>query len=72
MDLPELLLLKDQARASEMLEQIDIVAFPHISDKKARETIVNRYIAALPKPPVPAQRTAQEQYEELKLRLKGR
>ncbi|WP_339816776.1 hypothetical protein MKZ15_15370 [Paenibacillus sp. FSL R7-0216] len=71
-DLPELLMLKDQVRASEMLEQIDIVAFPHNSDKEARKAIVNRYVTVLPKPPTPKPKSAQEQYEALKLRMKGR
>jgi hypothetical protein len=71
-DLPELLMLKDQARASEMLERIDIVAFPHNPDKEARQSIIDRYTSVLPKPPAPPPMSAQEQYEALKLRMKGR
>ncbi|MNI86701.1 hypothetical protein D3C73_1438160 [compost metagenome] len=71
-DLPELLMLKDQIRASELLEQIDIVSFPHNSDKEARTAIVNRYIAVLPKPPAEPPKPASEQYEALKQRMKGR
>lgn len=70
-DLPELLMLKDQIRASELLENIDVAAFPH-TDKKGRETIVKRFTSVLPKPPEEAPKSAEEQYQALKMRMKGR
>ncbi|MUG45528.1 hypothetical protein [Paenibacillus woosongensis] len=71
-DLPELLMLKDQNRASELLENIDVVSFPHISDKKAREAIVKRYANILPKPPAETPKSAEEQYQAQLARMKGR
>ncbi len=71
-DLPELLLLKNQARARELLEGLDVVSYPHIIDDKARETIFKRITSALPRLPVTPPQSAQEQYQALKVRMKGR
>lgn len=71
-DLPELLMLKDQIRASELLENIDVVSFPHILDENARKSILTRFTSVLPKPPAEQPKSAQEQYEALKQRMKGR
>lgn len=65
-------MLKDQAKAKEMLEQIDIASFPHIIDKDLRKGIIERYTSALPKPPVEPLKPATEQYEALKMRMRGR
>lgn len=71
-DLPELLMLKDQIRASELLENIDVATFPHLSEQKDREAILKRISSVLPAPLAEPQKSAKDQYEELKLRLKGR
>lgn len=71
-DLPQLLLLKDQVRAAEMLEEIDIVSFPHLLDKKSREAILKRIVNVLPKPPEELPKTAEEQYQAQLARMRGR
>ncbi|WP_244169661.1 hypothetical protein [Paenibacillus helianthi] len=70
-DLPQLLLLKDQARASEVIEQLEIASYPHIVDKQVRQEIIQRYINALPKAPEPPKMTAEEQYQAQLARMRG-
>jgi len=55
-----------------MLKNIEVSSFPHMSDAKAREAILQQYRDQLPKSPPEQPKTAQEQYEALKLRMKGR
>ncbi|MNP24403.1 hypothetical protein D3C76_1171620 [compost metagenome] len=71
-DLPELLMLKDQIRASELLENIDIATFPHLTEKKDREAIIKRITSPLPKPPVEPPKSAEDQYQAQLARMKGR
>ncbi|MDH6427275.1 hypothetical protein MKX34_17185 [Paenibacillus sp. FSL R5-0636] len=70
-DLPQLLLLKDQAHASNVIEQLEIESYPHITDKKVREQIINRYIQALPKAPEKPKMSAEDQYQAQLVRMKG-
>ncbi|QWU18254.1 hypothetical protein KP014_09705 [Paenibacillus sophorae] len=70
-DLPQLLLIKDQIHAAELLEQIDVESFPHIMDKKAREAILKRITRNLPKPPKAPSKSAEEQYQAQLARMKG-
>ncbi|MBP1892983.1 hypothetical protein [Paenibacillus lactis] len=70
-DLPKMLIMKDQTRAEELLMQIDIVSYPHLVDKKARETIVKRITSMLPKPPAESPKSAEEQYQAQLARMKG-
>lgn len=65
-------MLKDQIRASELLDNIDVAAFPHISDKKAREAIIKRFTTVLPKPAEEPPKSAEEQYQAQLARMKGR
>lgn len=70
-DLPELLLLKNQARARELLEGLDVVSYPHITEEKSRTAIIKRLTSALPKPPSEPQLSAEEQYQAHLMRMKG-
>ncbi|WP_020615739.1 hypothetical protein [Paenibacillus daejeonensis] len=70
-DLPELLTIKDQRQAKELLDNIDVISFPH-SDKKGREGTIKRLQERLPKPPKEQPKSAKEQYEALKARRMGR
>jgi len=71
-DLPQLLELSGERRARELLDNIEVSVFPHLSDNKAREAILQRHRDRLPKPPPEPPKSAQEQYEALKMRMKGR
>lgn len=71
-DLPELLMIKDQVRATEMLQEIDVVSFPHITDEKARDAIFKRITSALPKPSKEQPKSAEEQYKAQLARMMGR
>ncbi|AIQ59681.1 hypothetical protein [Paenibacillus borealis] len=70
-DLPQLLLLKDQARASEVIAQLEIASYPHITDQKVRQEIINRYIKVLPKAPEKPRASAEDQYQAQLARMKG-
>ena len=70
-DLPQLLLLKSQAHASEIIEQLEVVSYPHITDKQVREKIINRYIQILPKAPEKPRASAEDQYQVQLARMKG-
>lgn len=56
--------------AAAMLEQLEALAFPHISDEKVRKAIVGRYQSGMaqgsPEPP----KSAEEQYQALLLQMK--
>ncbi|MPY20042.1 hypothetical protein [Paenibacillus glucanolyticus] len=67
-----MLMLKDQVRAAELLQEIDIVSYPHIMDKQARETILKRLTSALPKLPAEPPKSAEEQYQAQLARMRGR
>ncbi|GGH17340.1 hypothetical protein GCM10008013_12610 [Paenibacillus segetis] len=71
MDLPELLMLKNQSRARELLENLDVVSYPHIIDDKAREGIIKRITNSLPKPAETPPQSAEEQYQAHLARMKG-
>lgn len=71
-DLPELLMLKNQSRARELLEGLDVVSYPHILDDKAREAIFKRITSVLPKPPAEPPKTAEEQYQAHLAKMRGR
>ncbi|GBG09514.1 hypothetical protein PAT3040_04164 [Paenibacillus agaridevorans] len=71
-DLPELLELSGEQRARDMLESIEVSAFPHMSDSQTREAILQRHRDRLPKPPPTPPKSAQEQYEALRARMMGR
>lgn len=71
-DLPQLLELSGERKAKDMLKNIEVSAFPHMSDAKAREAILQQYRDQLPKSPPEKPKSAQEQYEALKMRMKGR
>lgn len=64
--------LSGERKAKDMLKNIEVSSFPHMSDAKAREAILQQYRDQLPKPPPEQPKTAQEQYKALKLRMKGR
>ncbi|MDT3426065.1 putative Fe-S cluster-containing radical SAM superfamily protein [Paenibacillus forsythiae] len=70
-DLPQLLLIKDQIHAAELLEQIDVSSFPHIAEKKAREEILKRLTRNLPKLPKSPPKSAEEQYLAQLARMRG-
>ncbi|MFD2116337.1 hypothetical protein ACFSTH_08370 [Paenibacillus yanchengensis] len=70
-DLPRLIELQGERRAIELLENIEVATFPHITDSKIREAILKQHRDKLPKPPPETPKSAQEQYEALKLRMKG-
>lgn len=70
-DLPQLLELSGERRARDMISYIEVSAYPHITDVEAREAILNQWRDQLPKPPPEPPKSAQEQYEALKLRMKG-
>lgn len=70
-DLPQILLLKDQAHAAEMIEQLNVESYPHITDKKVREEILKRYTRILPEATVPKALSAEEQYQAQLARMKG-
>jgi hypothetical protein len=69
--LPQLLELSGEQRARELLENIEVSAFPHISDSKARESIYQRHRDRLPKPPPAPPKSAEEQYEAQRARMMG-
>jgi hypothetical protein len=71
-DLPNLLEMSGEQRAREMLENIEVATFPHMSDQKAREAILQQYRNRLPKPPATKPKSAQEQYEAHRARMMGR
>lgn len=71
-DLPALMMKKNQLRAKELLENIEVIAFPHLSESKDREAILKRLKERLPKPPPEPPKSADEQYEALKKRMMGR
>ncbi|MDL1163633.1 hypothetical protein P0100_21710 [Yersinia pestis] len=52
--------------------QIDIVSFPHMLDKKAREKIMKRITDMLPKLPAEPPKSAEEQYQAQLARMRGR
>lgn len=70
-DLPELLLLKDQEHASAIIEQLNVASYPHITDKDVREKMLKQYTRLLPKSATPKQMTAEEQYQAQLARMKG-
>ncbi|MGW8822220.1 hypothetical protein ACWGNU_08855 [Paenibacillus lautus] len=72
MDLPKMLVMKDEVWAKELLMQIDIVSFPHMLDKKAREKIMKRITDMLPKLPAEPPKSAEEQYQAQLARMRGR
>ncbi|MGG3278791.1 hypothetical protein [Paenibacillus solani] len=47
------------------------MSFPHLMDKKARETIITRITSKLPKPPAEPPKSAEEQYQALLARKGG-
>lgn len=67
-----MLMLHDQVRAEQLLMQIDIVSFPHLMDKEARENIIKRISNMLPKPPAEPPKSAEEQYQARLARMRGR
>nr|WP_247681768.1 hypothetical protein [Paenibacillus sp. Marseille-P2973] len=67
-----MLMLKDQIRASELLENIDIATFPHLTEKKDREAIIKRITSPLPKPPAEPPKSAEDQYQAQLARMRGR
>lgn len=67
-----MLVMKDEVWAKELLLQIDIVSYPHMMDKKARENIIKRINSMLPKPPAEPPKTAEEQYQARLARMRGR
>lgn len=71
-DLPKMLVMKDEVWAKELLLQIDIVSYPHMMDKKARENIIKRINSMLPKPPAEPPKSAEEQYQARLARMRGR
>jgi len=70
-DLPELLRIRDEQRARELFELLDVSMFPHVADKRAREEIVERIKRRLPKPPSEPPKSAEEQYQALLMRMKA-
>lgn len=70
--MPRVLEISGERRAREMLENIEVSSFPHITDKQVKEAIIKFYRDRLPKPPPEPPKSAQEQYKELKLRMMGR
>ncbi|MFF2910012.1 hypothetical protein [Paenibacillus sp. NPDC057934] len=70
-DIPRLLQIKDQVRAGELLQYLDVISLPHIIDDKAREEVLSRITAALPKPPPEPVKSAEEQYQANLARMKG-
>ena len=70
-DLPELLRIRDEQRARELFELLDVSMFPHAADKRAREEIIERIKRRLPKPPPEPPKSAEEQYQALLMRMKA-
>jgi hypothetical protein len=66
-----LLLLKNQSRAKELLEQLEIVSFPHNTDKRSRQKLVERLYDQLPRQPEAPPKSAEEQYQAQVARMKG-
>jgi len=69
-DLPDLIRLEGERRARDYLDDIEVSIFPHVSDKDARETIIEKHRSRIPKPTAQA-KTADEQYQALLLRMRG-
>ncbi|MGG3929531.1 hypothetical protein ABEV09_04070 [Schinkia azotoformans] len=68
-DLPSLIELKNQEKAKEILENIQVSTFPHISDESTRKQILEQYKKQLPKVDSKQEyKSAQDQYEALKKR----
>jgi hypothetical protein len=70
-DLPDLLKLSGEARARELLENIQVSTFPHMTDVKAREAIMSSIRDRLPKAPPTPLMSAEEQYQVQMLRMRG-
>jgi len=68
-DLPGLLEIRTERRAMELLENIEIIQFPHLSEKKDREGIIKKLQDRISKEPPPPPKTAEEQYQALKLSM---
>jgi hypothetical protein len=70
-DIPRLLEITNERRAMELLDNIEVSTFPHISDEKVRESILKRHRDKLPQPPNEPPKSAEEQYQALVARMKA-
>ncbi|WP_127580824.1 hypothetical protein [Paenibacillus koleovorans] len=70
-DLPELMKLANEKRAAELMEQLEVTAYPHIADKAAQKAIINRIRGRLPQAPAVPAKSAEEQYEAQLARMRG-
>jgi hypothetical protein len=67
-DLPEILKKKNENKAAGLLQDIQIISYPHIADEKARSDIFNSIKSQLPKVPEEV-KSADDQYEALKRKM---
>jgi len=53
----------------EMLENIEVVSYPHMTEKSDREAVLKRLQDRISKEPPAPPKSAEEQYQALKLRM---
>lgn len=69
-DLPALLRIKNEKKAMQLLEQLQVTSYPHITDQKARNNIMKAITSQLPAKPKGPVKSAEEQYQARMARMK--